>query len=102
MSDTARFEEIMNEIKELTEEALDLTPPAERAPARAYWYPQLLQAVDSDNEYLGSSMCSMRDTLKSIHDMERLAPALPGVKFSRAQCTCLLISCSSGMAVLHA
>jgi len=70
MSDKYRFEEIIREIKELLEEAIDLVPDHERARAKAYWYAQIVMALDEDHDYLGGSMCSMKDTLEDFNDID--------------------------------
>lgn len=69
MSNKFRFEEIKEQIKELIDEALDLVPEGGvKARARAYWYPQIVMALDNDHEYMGRSMCSMQDTLEEFCD----------------------------------
>jgi len=70
MSDKYRFEEIIREIKELLEEAIDLVPDHARARAKAYWYAQIVMALDEDHDYLGGSMCSMKDTLEDFNDID--------------------------------
>ena len=70
MSDSLRFEEIMCEIKELLDEAIYLVPPHARSRAESYWYSHMLTSVDSDNGYMGQSMCSMEDSLEAIKDAE--------------------------------
>tara|TARA_Y200000002_G_scaffold382867_1_gene401764 strand:+ start:3011 stop:3238 length:228 start_codon:yes stop_codon:yes gene_type:complete len=70
MSDKYLFEEIKHQIKELLEEAIRLVPDSEEARARSYWYSQIVTALDDDHEYMGSSMCSMQDTIDEWHDGE--------------------------------
>jgi len=71
--DTERFEEIMREIVQLTEEAYEITGSsgnrtvAERA--RLYWRGHIQGAVgESYSEYTGGSMYSMEDTLGELKD----------------------------------
>ena len=72
MSDKYRFEEIIGEIKELLEEAIDLVPEGlSRARAKSYWYANMIINVTEDHEYMGSSMCSMQDTLEEFDDDEK-------------------------------
>ena len=71
MSNKLRFEEIKVQIKELLDEALDLVPDGGvKERARAYWYPQIIVALDSNHEYMGGSMCSMEDTLNEFNEEE--------------------------------
>ena len=73
--DKNRFEEIIGEIKVLLEEAIDLVPEGlSRARAKSYWYANMIINVTEDHEYMGSSMCSMQDTLEDYdHDAGRPA-----------------------------
>ena len=69
MSDKQRFEEIIGEISELLEEAIDLVPqgmPLSRA--KAYWYAHMIVNVSEDHDYMSSSMHSMQDTLEEFDD----------------------------------
>ena len=69
--DKNRFEEIIGEIKELLEEAIDLVPEGfSRARAKSYWYANMIINVTEDHEYMGSSMCSMQDTLEEFDEEE--------------------------------
>ena len=69
MSDKYRFEEIIGEIKELLEEALDLVPEGmARSRAESYWYGNMIVNVNEDHGYMGGSMCSMQDTLEEFDD----------------------------------
>lgn len=63
-----RFEEIMSEIKQLAHEAYELIPRGSFAQqqAKAYWYPHILCAIDTDNDYLGGSMVTMQDTYDKL------------------------------------
>ena len=72
MSDNKyRFEEIIGEIKELLEEAFDLVPEGSaRARAKSYWYGNMIVNVDEDHGFMGSSMCSMQDTLEEFDEYE--------------------------------
>ena len=69
MSDKYRFEEIIGEIKELLEEALDLVPEGYvRSRAESYWYAHMIVNVTDDHGYMGGSMCSMQDTLEEFDE----------------------------------
>ena len=70
MSDKYRFEEIKEQIKELLDEAFDLVPDYARSRAESYWYSHIAMALDEDHGYLGSSMCSMQDTLEEFDEEE--------------------------------
>lgn len=70
MSDKYRFEEIICEIKELLEEAIDLVPDYARARAESYWYSHISTSLNEDHDYLGSSMCSMQDTAEEFDEEE--------------------------------
>lgn len=59
-----RFEEIIGQIRELLEEAIDLVPESNRARAESYWYPHIVTSLDNDHEFMGGSMCCMNDTLE--------------------------------------
>ena len=68
--DKYRFEEIIGEIKELLEEALDLVPDHERLRAETYWYSHISMALDENHSYMSGSMCSMQDTLEEFDEVE--------------------------------
>ena len=73
MSDKYRFEEIIGEIKELLEEAIELVPEGiTRSRAESYWYAHMIVNVSEDHDYMSSSMHSMQDTLEEFeeHDDE--------------------------------
>ena len=71
MSDKYRFEEIIDEIKELLEEALDLVPEGYvRSRAETYWYAHMIVNVTEDHGYMSGSMCSMQDTLEEFDEEE--------------------------------
>jgi len=71
MSSRDRFEEIIGEIKELLNEAIDLVPEGfARCRAQSYWYPHITTALDDDHEYIGGSMCTMEDTLNEFDEEE--------------------------------
>ena len=63
-----RFEEIIQQIKTLADEAESLVPDHALPRAQAYWYAQISMIVDNDHGYLGSCGCSMVDTLEEWHD----------------------------------
>lgn len=60
--------EIKEQIKQLTYEAMELVPrdAASHGRAKSYWFPQILQALDGESEYMGSSMHSMQDTIEEL------------------------------------
>ena len=67
--DRERFEEIIGEIKELLEEAIDLVPEGiARSRAESYWYGNMIVNVNDDHGYMGRSMCSMQDTLEEFDE----------------------------------
>lgn len=69
MSDKYRFKEIIGEIKELLEEAIDLVPEGSaRERAKLYWYAHISVALDHNHDYLGRSMCCMKDTFEEIEE----------------------------------
>ena len=62
-----RFDEIIGEIKELVEEAIDLVPEGEsRSRAEAYWYSAIITNLDDDHGFMGGSMHSMADTFEEL------------------------------------
>ena len=62
-----RFEEIIGEIKELLEEAIDLVPEdTRRSRAEAYWYSAIATNLDDDHGFMGGSMHSMQDTFDEL------------------------------------
>ena len=71
LEDKNRFEEIMVEIKELLDEALELVPEGyARTRAQSYWYGNMIVNVTDDHGYMGGSMCSMQDTLEEFDEEE--------------------------------
>ena len=69
--DKNRFEEIIVEIKDLLDEALDLVPDGlARSRAESYWYSNMIVNVTDDHGYMGGSMCSMQDTLEEFDEEE--------------------------------
>lgn len=70
--DIERLYEIKDEIKELVYEARDLFPrnslTYERA--RSYWIAHILGALDDENDYLGGSMFTMKETIEELEDPE--------------------------------
>jgi len=69
--DKNRFEEIIGEIRELLDEALDLVPEGfARSRAESYWYGNMIVNVTDDHGYMGGSMCSMQDTLEEFEEEE--------------------------------
>ena len=68
--DQQRFEEIIQEISELVSEARDLLPENILARANSYWYAHITTALSDDNEFMGSSMCNMEDSLNDWKEQE--------------------------------
>ena len=68
--DIARLLEIKDEMKELLGEAHDILRSGEDhialRRAESYWYAHIVMALDKDHGYLGSSMCSMQDTIDEL------------------------------------
>ena len=62
--DQQRFEEIIQQINELTEEAFNLLPDSVNVRAKSYWYAHITTALNNDNGFMGRSMCNMQDTLE--------------------------------------
>ena len=76
--DAYRFEEIMQEMYELNEEALRIvneSGTASRERAYRYWYAHIQGAIGQDSDFLGGSMVSMSDTLEELNspDEEQVA-----------------------------
>ena len=63
-----RFEQIIQEMKKLAEEARSLVPDHARPRANAYWVAQLAMILDNDHGYMGGCGCSMQDTLEEWND----------------------------------
>ena len=72
--DQQRFEEIMLKIGELVSEARDLLPENILARANSYWYAHITTALSDDNEFMGSSMCNMQDSLNDWMEQEEEEP----------------------------
>jgi len=67
-----RFEEIIDEIGELLEEAIALLPQGESHiydSAKSYWYAHIKAALDDDHEFLSKSECNMYDTLEEWREL---------------------------------
>lgn len=69
-SDSDRFEEIIDDIKGLIEEAISLVPDYAKARAESYWYAQISMALNENHDYIGGCMCSMQDTLEEFNDID--------------------------------
>ena len=62
-----RFDEIIGQIKELVEEAIDLVPEGvSRSRAEAYWYSAIITNLDDNHGFMGGSMHSMADTFDEL------------------------------------
>lgn len=66
--DAQRFEEIMDQILELSQEAYQIARAhGEGERARSYWVAHIAGAVDRRNSgYMGGSMTDMADTLREL------------------------------------
>jgi hypothetical protein len=65
------IEDLRDRLEELASEARDLLPDLPddtRARAKAYWFPQLLQAIGGENEYCGSSQHSLEDSIQELRE----------------------------------
>ena len=83
--DQERFEEIIGEIGELVEEAIELLPDVGvyrdgNYPhnmlvdkAKSYWYAHIKTAMDDDHEFLSKSTCNMYDTLEEWKDLDEVS-----------------------------
>lgn len=75
--DIDRFEEIIDEIRELAEEAFSIVEGVARGDsvmverARRYWYPQIIVALSNDHEFLARGSHTMSDTLKELQDIQQ-------------------------------
>lgn len=58
-----RFEQIIEEVKDLIIEAYDLVPKDIKARAKAYWYGHIISNIDDDHGFLGRGGHTMQDTL---------------------------------------
>jgi hypothetical protein len=66
--DQERFEEIIEEIGNLADEALNLLPEGVYENAKSYWYAAIKSALTEDNEFPGQSTHNMTDTLSEYKD----------------------------------
>ena len=67
-----RIREIIEEIRELAQEAMDHIrengSDLTRERARSYWYPHLLMNLDEEHGYLGSSGCTMESSAQELEE----------------------------------
>ena len=68
--DQQRFEEIIGNIDELIEEAINIIPENMVAKAKSYWYAHILCAINDDHEFLGGSIHHMQDCLDEWIEQE--------------------------------
>ena len=71
--DICRFSEIMQEIKDLVNEAVAITKAHDDMTyqrAKGYWAAHIAMAVDKDHGYLGSSMFTMEDALNDLESLD--------------------------------
>ena len=62
--DQERFEDIIDEIDNLLEEAIGLIPEEVYDRAKLYWYSNMTSSLNNNNEFVKKSKCSMQDTLQ--------------------------------------
>lgn len=62
--DQERFEDIIDEIDNLLEEAIGLIPEEVYNRAKLYWYSNMVSSLNNNNEFVKKSKCSMQDTLE--------------------------------------
>ena len=71
-SDTlAEFMENIEQIRELADRNLDIIRKIDRHEyerAKAYWYAQIVMALNDDHDYLGKSMSTMQDAAQVIEN----------------------------------
>lgn len=71
MSDIYRLIEIKEEIKALTNEAMDIVKemgyPLTISKANTFWYPKILKSLDNKHCYLGAGY-TIQDTINAIKD----------------------------------
>jgi len=66
---TEQLIDIKEAIKFLTEKAYELIPEGiAKDRAKAYWYGQIVIALDDDNCFMGRSGCQMQDTINELED----------------------------------
>jgi hypothetical protein len=59
--------DIKEAMKFLVDKAYDILPEGiTKERAKAYWYGQIVTALDNDNNYCGRSMCQMQDTIEEL------------------------------------
>ena len=67
-----RIREIIQEIRELAQEAMDHIrengSDLTRERARSYWYPHILMNLDEEHGYLGSSGCTMESSAQELEE----------------------------------
>lgn len=68
MENKHRFEEIMEEMNDLLDEAMNLLDNDEKHRARGYWYAHIKSAINKQTEFLGGSMLTMESSLESFEE----------------------------------
>jgi hypothetical protein len=69
--DRERFEEIIDDIGELVEEAISLLSDSRMIDrAKSYWYAHIKTSLDDDHEFMSKSTCNMYDTLEEWRDLD--------------------------------
>lgn len=67
--DKQRFQEIIEEISSLTEEAISLLPENMKNRAKSYWYAHIITSLNDDSDFMGRSMHNMQDSLEEWIDL---------------------------------
>ena len=81
MSNTATRDEVIDQLREIQEQILELIDNAKgllkaggydgaRMRAEAYWIPHVITAISNDHGYLGGSMTTLQDTIEEIENGE--------------------------------
>ena len=63
-----RVEEIIEDIRGLADEALNMMPSLEQERARASWHAQILTALSSDHDYLGGIGLTLEEGSEVMED----------------------------------
>jgi hypothetical protein len=70
--DIDRLKKIKTEMQDLAFEALEIVRHSgnkfEYDRAKAYWYAQIVMALSSDHDYIGSSMATLEEAIDSLQE----------------------------------
>jgi len=67
--DKQRFQDIIEEISSLAEEAISLLPENMKNCAKSYWYAHIITSLNDDSDFMGRSMHNMQDSLEEWIDL---------------------------------